>query len=82
MGRALCLCRCNALVPVTSIIPYHIPPLDYLESADAAVQSLGGKVWPAQNDCEATSVTREENVSTRFPVYWKYKLDAVVHQGF
>lgn len=63
MGRALCLCRCNALVPVTSIIPYNIPPLelrevgrDHLESANAAVKSLGGKVWPAQNDCEATGV--------------------------
>lgn len=42
------------------------PPLDpevlennHLESADAAVQSLGGKVWPAQNNCEATGETLE-----------------------
>jgi len=75
MGRALCLCRCNALVPVTSIIPYNIPPLelrdvgrDHLESANAAVKSLGGKVWPAQNDCEATGVTGEENVRIKSSV--------------
>lgn len=29
---------------------------EHLVGANVAIQSLGGKVWPAQNDCEATGV--------------------------
>lgn len=36
---------------------------EHLVGANVAIQSLGGKVWPAQNDCEATGVTAEQKKS-------------------